>query len=388
MKRFLTLVLMLAVTTSAFAIKITYGPYIQAVTEKTITVVWATDKTAISWVETAPNDKSHFYGEERPKFFQTRLGRKVPTKLHRITIPNPNADGNPTFRYRAFSQEITSNKGGRTMYGRVASTRVYAYRHIYVKTLDYNQKSIDCIIMNDQHGDAATIELLNKRVNRKTTDAVLFCGDMVAFEDAKQVSVYNKISGRCINLKNQETPLHEVPCFMTRGVNESVGNMGMNYMNYFPTSTGKPYYTVRYGSTCFIVLDSGHDQKDKASGNDFGSYRKEQAQWLAKALESEEVKSAKFKVALMHIPPIGGVASVSKELNALFVPLLEAAGIDLMISGYTHKSHFYKAGAKAAFPILVNGNTSLLNLRATQSRMDVVVEDFGGAEIAVHSFEK
>ena len=388
MKRFLTLALMLAVTTSAFAIKITYGPYIQAVTDKTITVVWATDKTAISWVETAPNDKSHFYGEERPKFFQTRLGRKVPTKLHSITIPNPNADGNPTFRYRAFSQEITSNKGGRTMYGRVASTRVYAYRHIYVKTLDYNQKSIDCIIMNDQHGDAATIELLNKRVNRKTTDAVLFCGDMVAFEDAKQVSVYNKISGRCINLKNKETPLHEVPCFMTRGVNESVGNMGMNYMNHFPTSTGKPYYTVRYGSTCFIVLDSGHDQKDKASGNDFGSYRKEQAQWLAKALESEEVKSAKFKVVLMHIPPIGGAAPVSKELNALFVPLLEAAGIDLMISGYTHKSQFYKAGAKAAFPILVNGNTSLLNLRATQSRMDVVVEDFGGAEIAIHSFEK
>lgn len=379
---------MLAVATSAFAIKITYVPYIQAVTEKTVTIVWATDKTAISWVETAPNDKSHFYGEERPKFFQTVLGRKVPTKLHSITIPNPNTDGNPTFRYRAFSQEITSNKGGRTMYGRVASTRVYAYRHIYIKTLDYNQKSIDCIIMNDQHGDPSTISLLNKRVNRKTTDAVLFCGDMVAFEDAKQVSVYNKISGRCINLKNQETPLHEVPCFMTRGVNESVGNMGMNYMTYFPTSTGKPYYTVRYGSTCFIVLDSGHDQKDKTSGNDFGSYRKEQAQWLAKALESEEVKTAKFKVALMHIPPVGGAAPVSKELNALFVPLLEAAGIDLMISGYTHKSQFYKAGAKAAFPILVNGNTTLLNLRATHSRMDVVVEDFNGTEVTTHTFEK
>lgn len=377
---------MLAVATSAFAIKITYGPYIQAVTEKTVTIVWATDKTAISWVETAPHDKSHFYGEERPKFFQTDLGRKVPTKLHSITIPNPGPGS--IFRYRAFSQEITSNKGGRTMYGRVASTRVYAYRHIYIKTLDYNQKSIDCIIMNDQHGDPSTISLLNKRVNRKTTDAVLFCGDMVAFEDAKQVSVYNKISGRCINLKNQETPLHEVPCFMTRGVNESVGNMGMNYMTYFPTSTGKPYYTVRYGSTCFIVLDSGHDQKDKTSGNDFGSYRKEQAQWLAKALESEEVKTAKFKVALMHIPPVGGAAPVSKELNALFVPLLEAAGIDLMISGYTHKSQFYKAGAKAAFPILVNGNTTLLNLRATHSRMDVVVEDFNGTEVTTHTFEK
>ena len=104
MKRIFTLALMLVVATSAFAIKITYGPYVQAVTEKTVTIVWATDKTAISWVETAPNDKSHFYGEERPKFFQTVLGRKVPTKLHSITIPNPNTNGKAGFRYRAFSQ--------------------------------------------------------------------------------------------------------------------------------------------------------------------------------------------------------------------------------------------------------------------------------------------
>ena len=396
MKKILTLALMLAVSTSAFAIKITYGPYVQAVTKETVTIVWATDKTAISWVETAPNDKLHFYAFERPKYFQTVLGRKVPTKLHSITIPNPNTNGDATFRYRAYSQEITSNKGGRTMYGRVAATRIFAYRHIFVRTLDYNKKSVNFILMNDQHGNDGTYELLNKRISKAkrsdkhwSADAVFFVGDMASSADSKQLSVYNKISGGVNNYpKYVETPLHEVPTFMTRGVNESVGKLGANYMSHFPTSTGKPYYTVRYGSTCFIVLDSGSDVKDKVANTDFDSYRKEQAEWLAKALQSEEVKSAKFKVALMHIPPIGGAAPVSKELNALFVPLLEAAGIDLMISGYTHKSQFYKAGAKAAFPILVNGNTSLLNLRATQSRMDVVVEDFGGAEIAVHSFEK
>ena len=386
MKRIFTLALMLVVATSAFAIKITYGPYVQAVTDKTVTIVWATDKTAISWVETAPNDKSHFYGEERPKFFQAELGRKVPTKLHTITIPNPNTDGKTSFRYRAYSQEITSNKGGRTMYGRVASTRIYSYRHIWVKTLDYNKKSIDCIIMNDQHGVDGTYELLNQRVNRKTTDAVLFCGDMASADLEKQTSVYHKISGRVNNLKNAETPLHEVPCYMVRGVNESVGKLGMNYMKHFPTSTGKPYYTVRYGSTCFIVLDSGFDQKDKTSGHDFDSYRKEQAAWLAKALESEEVKGAKFKVALMHIPPVAGVAPVSKDLHSLFVPMLEKAGITLMICGYTHANNYTEAGKKASFPILENGTVSLVNVRATQERMDVVVEDFNGKELSKYSF--
>ncbi|MBR2443578.1 MAG: hypothetical protein IKB19_04680, partial [Rikenellaceae bacterium] len=279
MKKILTLALMLAVSTSAFAIKITYGPYVQAVTKETVTIVWATDKTAISWVETAPNDKLHFYAFERPKYFQTVLGRKVPTKLHSITIPNPNTNGDATFRYRAYSQEITSNKGGRTMYGRVAATRIFAYRHIFVRTLDYNKKSVNFILMNDQHGNDGTYELLNKRISKAkrsdkhwSADAVFFVGDMASSADSKQLSVYNKISGGVNNYpKYVETPLHEVPTFMTRGVNESVGKLGANYMSHFPTSTGKPYYTVRYGSTCFIVLDSGSDVKDKVANTDFDS---------------------------------------------------------------------------------------------------------------------
>ena len=386
MKRLLTLALLMACATSAFAIKITYGPYVQAVTKETVTIVWGTDKTAISWVETAPNDKMHFYAEERPKFFQTVLGRKLPTKYHSITIPNPNTDGKTGFRYRAYSQEITSNKGGRTMYGRVASTRIFSYRHIWVKTLDYAKESVDFILMNDQHGNEGTYELLNKRVNRKKTDAVLFVGDMASSADSKQTSVYHKISGRVNNLKNGETPLHEVPLFMTRGVNESVGKLGMDYLTYFPTSTGKPYYTVRYGSTCFIVLDSGSDKKDKAAGADFASYRKEQAAWLAKALESEDVKSAKFKVALMHIPPVAGVSAVSKELNSLFVPMLEKAGITLMICGYTHNSVMHEANKKCSFPILENGSATLLNIRANETNMEVVVEDFDGKELNKYSF--
>ena len=385
MKKILTLALMLAVSTSAFAIKITYGPYVQAVTKETVTIVWGTDKTAISWVETAPNDKNHFYAFERPKFFQTKLGRKVPTKMHSITIPNPNTNGDPVFRYRAYSQEVTIQKG-RTMYGRVAATRIFAYRHIYVKCLDYNKKSVDFVLMNDQHGNEGTYELLNKRVNRKTTDAVFFVGDMAGSVDAKQRSVYHKISGRVNNLKAKETPLHEVPVFMTRGVGESLGWLGANYMTLFPTSTGKPYYTVRYGSVCFIVLDSGSDKKDKVANTDFTAYRQEQAQWLAKALQSEEVKGAKFKVALMHIPPVAGVSPVSKELNELFVPMLSEAGINLMICGYTHNSLIHKADKKCSFPILENGSANVLNIRATQENMDVVVEDFNGNEVKVYNF--
>ena len=173
---------------------------------------------------------------------------------------------------------------------------------------------------------------------------------------------------------------------MVRGVNESVGKLGMNYMKQFPSTTGKPYYTVRYGSTCFIVLDSGCDQKDKATGNDFDSYRKEQAEWLEKALQSEDVKGVKFKVALMHIPPVTGIAPVSKDLNSLFVPTLEKAGVNLMICGYTHNTDMHKASKKCSFPILENGSATLVSIRATNDNMEVVVEDFEGKIVNKYSF--
>jgi hypothetical protein len=74
-------------------------------------------------------------------------------------------------------------------------------------------------------------------------------------------------------------------------------------------------------------------------------------------------------------------------LHNLFVPIWEEAGITLMISGYTHAGYMHKAGKKCGFPILENSNVNLLNIRATQERMDVVVEDFEGNELNTYSFE-
>lgn len=104
------------------AIEITFGPYLQQVGPDEAVVVWGTDARAVSWVETAPDDDLHFYAEERPKYFQTHLGRKVVGTLHRVRV-----DGlkpGTTYRYRVFSQEVTEENSYQVSYGRVASTRV------------------------------------------------------------------------------------------------------------------------------------------------------------------------------------------------------------------------------------------------------------------------
>lgn len=50
------------------------------------TIVWVADKPSIGWVELAPNDPSHFYGEERPKYFNTTNGVKNTSTLHAVKV--------------------------------------------------------------------------------------------------------------------------------------------------------------------------------------------------------------------------------------------------------------------------------------------------------------
>ena len=54
--------------------KITAGPYIQACSDSEFTVVWQTDCDALSWVEIAPDDGTHFYNTARKQFFHTIHG--------------------------------------------------------------------------------------------------------------------------------------------------------------------------------------------------------------------------------------------------------------------------------------------------------------------------
>ena len=50
--------------------KVICGPYVQCVTETGFTVLWVTDMDAICWVETAPDDGTHFYNLIKAKHTQ------------------------------------------------------------------------------------------------------------------------------------------------------------------------------------------------------------------------------------------------------------------------------------------------------------------------------
>ena len=58
-----------------FAIK--YGPYVHSLYGDEAVITWITNRPAVSWVETAPDDGTHFYAYERPKFFNSPMARNL-----------------------------------------------------------------------------------------------------------------------------------------------------------------------------------------------------------------------------------------------------------------------------------------------------------------------
>src|SRR5690554_5824794 len=123
MKKFRLILLFLVVTIPAgwsqTKFQITHGPYLQALHDTGVTIVWTTDKDAIGWVELAPDDGSHFYKQARPKYFASTHGFKDVSSLHKVTLRGL-APGT-TYRYRVYAQEVTSHVGTNVTYGNVAA---------------------------------------------------------------------------------------------------------------------------------------------------------------------------------------------------------------------------------------------------------------------------
>ena len=112
--------------------KITGGPYLQMLGEHEVTIVWATNRDAVSWVEIAPDNDEHFYATERPKFFQTDMGRKVVGTLHRVHVTG--LEKGTTYRYRIYSKEVTAQTDYYVQYGKTAASNVYDVKPFYFTT--------------------------------------------------------------------------------------------------------------------------------------------------------------------------------------------------------------------------------------------------------------
>ena len=351
--------------------RIALGPWLQAVGPDSFTVVWTTTQDAVAWVEVAPTDDTHFYAEQRPQYYESRFGRRPVGRLHRITVTG--LEPGTAYRYRIMMQ-TASWKDGRLVMGECCGSGVYRQRPYSVTTLNSTSERVKFAVGNDFHeGDEKFRNLFSKIANGGY-DFVCLNGDMTsaidwagAIEDNYLRSAVQMFASR-------------IPMYMVRGNHENRGCSPELFMDYFPTSTGQPYYTFRQGPAFFIVLDCGEDKPDNDIENRslalFDDHRLRELDWLRSVVNSEEFRSAPFRIVFCHMPPEDRGWHGNRQIEQLFMPVLDSAGVDLMISAHIHQYRFEKSGTRGhSFPVLCNPNRQRMDVEIHDGQIDIEIFD-------------
>ena len=131
------------------------------------------------------------------------------------------------------------------------------------------------------------------------------------------------------------------------------------------------------------MLDSGEDKPDSdieyGGLSAFDEYRHEQVEWLKKITDSEDFKKAPLKIVAIHIPAFTSTWHGTLHVQELFIPILNNAGIDLMFCGHTHQHSFLPKGEKNNnFPILINSNNEILDIRIKEKKISIKILDTQG----------
>lgn len=351
--------------------KIVAGPYIQACSDTEFTVVWQTDSDALSWVEIAPNDGTHFYNTSRKQYFQTIHGRRPIGRWHKVTVDG--LEPNTIYRYRVLHKGITTNQGNkRVRYTESKGSNVYRRQPYSVRTLGSGEETTRFAIGNDFHDKPELLTQLFSKdiITPAAYDFVLYNGDMVSSFESEERLVSSVITPSVAQFAT------EVPLFFSRGNHETRGAEATTYSDYFPTTTGAPYYTFSDGPALFIVLDGGEDKPDSdIEYHDlvrYDTYREKEAKWLKSVVESEQFKAATVKIVIIHIPPKSSGWHGEAEIARLFVPILNQAGIDAMFCGHIHKYRFSEANDPTYgcnFPIVCLPNRVRADIEVSKEKI-------------------
>jgi predicted phosphodiesterase len=378
MKKYIFLILcIVTLDLSAFSqespFAITHGPYLQGLGETEVTMVWTTNRKGIAWVELAPNDSTHFYLTERPRYYAESYGFKVVDAVHTVKITG--LKPNTKYRYRVYSQEVLSHVGTKVLYGTISASNVYRSKPLEFTTSNPSKNDISFLVVNDIHGNNELMESLLKETDWDKTDLVFFNGDMTN-DIRSEDQLFADFLDKAVELFASETPM-----YYARGNHETRGNFATTFPRYFQTPTNELYYMFRQGPVCFVVLDCGEDKPDSDMEYSgivaFDSYRTKQAAWLKEALKQDVFQDAPYRVVVVHMPPFGGWHG-EQEIADKFVPLLEEAGIDVMLCGHLHRHVFKKAGEGQNFPIIANSNKAIIKASTENSALKINVFDVEG----------
>ena len=348
MKRFSLLLLgLLPCLVWAQGVKV--GPWISDAGDNHVTVLWTSEVPGTAYVQL----------EDGRTVYDTFAGRRIFRRLHSITVDGLQAG--QTVKYRIGGDNILDDRNARDpKFGTSYESAWYS-----LKMLDPAAESCRFSIFNDIHMKLGKYEKLAAQVDSAHTDFLFLNGDIVSAGNY----VLDTLVRYAVEPLGRLTP--GMPLLFARGNHEGRGNNTWLVADVFPHANPAPfYYTFRQGPVAFVVFDAGETHDDRsvryAGAAVYEDYLADQIRWAQSALQEEAFRSAPVKVCLIHVPMIDHPDKndflLQRWLNVHMVPMLNEAGLDLMIGADLHEFMMCEAGSMGnRFPILVNDDVRRLD---------------------------
>ena len=179
------------------------GPWVVGMTDNGFTVVWMSTERSIGWVETAPDDGTSFYAEERPRYYEDLLGRHVVSTLHSVRIEG--LKPGTAYRYRIYQQGV-DDSGAIPVLGRTTASNVYSREPYRVRTFDTAADKCRFTVVNDIHGRDSILRALTADATKREVDFVAFNGDMSSLMSSME-QLQKDYLGRSVELFATDTPI-------------------------------------------------------------------------------------------------------------------------------------------------------------------------------------
>ncbi len=250
-------------------------------------------------------------------------------------------------------------------------------------TLDARKPTTTFVVVNDRHGNVPPLTASLASVSWPGVDLVFLNGDMVQ-EVKNAPQLYRCLVDPCV-----EAFARRIPLVYVRGNHDTRGTLARQLLDYFPTDSGRYYYSFNHAGVAFLVLDGGEDKGDENEEYgglvDFEPYLRQEVAWLTRQIEEPAFQQARFRVCFLHIPP-------HSKPNAKFirpgwllehvVSLLNRGRVDLMICGHTHRYAFQPAGTDGmTFPLITGGDEMVIRCEVTAGQIQISVTDLSGQKL-------
>lgn len=274
--------------------------------------------------------------------------------LHiRVNHSKPFPADQPIY-YRVVVQPLRYINAYRLERGKPQATPTFA-----LQLPDPEAKNLRVVSINDTHENLPTITKLHEVIEDLNPDLLIWngdtCNDFNAPKSTEQI-LLNPAKDLALSWASTR------PMLFSNGNHDVRGEKAREVVKSFascPESHELPYnQAMRCGPVAIITLDTGEDKPDRhpvfAGTAAYEPYREQQAVWLNQVLKRPEIASAPFKIATSHIPlrglsgqtdgtTLNDYARYSGFGAKLWLPTLEKAGFQAVLSGHTHSDRLDEA---------------------------------------------